>query len=138
MIRYFLKHKALPTVYAVEADEDGTIMFALDVTDEATKGGLCLHMLDSLPLAARVDDVLALTKDRFEFLDYEPECGNTHHLMTDLLELEERYRDASDAFNVAHARASVLKKQMEGCGDEVHALLRKIRDRKPLPLFAEL
>lgn len=35
--RYYLKHKKEPWTYAVEADERGEILLALDVTDEATK-----------------------------------------------------------------------------------------------------
>ncbi len=42
--RYYLKHTAEPFVYAVEADDEGTLLNALDVSDEHEQGGLCPHM----------------------------------------------------------------------------------------------
>jgi len=133
--RYYLKHKAEPTTFAVEADERGEILAALDVTDEQTKGGLCPHALESLPLKARIDDVIDLNKHRDDFQVYEPDCRNVHHLMTDLLTLERGFREATSAFEQADAEAKALKKRMEAQGEKVHALLSKIQDRKPLPLF---
>ena len=72
--RYYLKHTAEPFVYAVEADDEGTILNALDVSDEHEQGGLCPHMLASLPLAARIDDVERLNRDRSDFEPFTPEC----------------------------------------------------------------
>lgn len=133
--RYYLKHKAEPATFAVEADDRGEILSALDVTDDATKGGLCPHLLESLPLAARIDDVIALNRDRESFQVFEPDCRNAHHLMADLLTMERGYREATSAFEQADAEAKALKKRMEAQGEKVHALLSKIQDRKPLPLF---
>lgn len=135
--RYYLKHKADPTTYAVEADERGEILSALDVTDEAAKGGLCPHLLTTLPLAARIDDVESLNRHRDEFHVCEPDCRNTHHLLSDLLALERDYRTAVQAWEVADGEAKVLKKRMEAQGEKVHALLQRIQDRKPLPLFEQ-
>ena len=133
--RYYLKHKAEPSTFAVEADERGEILSALDVTDEATKGGLCPHLLESLPLKARIDDVIDLNAHRNDYALFEPDCLNTHHLLADLLTLERGFREATGAFEQADAEAKALKKRMEAQGEKVHALLVRIQDRKPLPLF---
>ena len=93
--RYYLKHTAEPFVYAVEADDEGTILNALDVSDEHEQGGLCPHMLASLPLAARIDDVERLNRDRSDFEPFTPECRHVHHLMDDLLAAERHYGDDS-------------------------------------------
>ena len=76
LTRTFVKHQIEPAIYAIETDEDGTILGALDVTAEATKGGLCRHMIDSLPLTGRVDEVEYLQRDRAAYDPYEPDCGN--------------------------------------------------------------
>lgn len=55
--------------------------------------------------------------------------------MTDLLVLEADYRAMVRAFEQADAEAKALKKRMEAQGEKVHALLCRISDRKPLPLF---
>jgi hypothetical protein len=134
--RMFIKHRAEPTTYAIEADEGGLILAALDVTDEATTGGLCPHLLGGLPLAGRLDDVEMLNRQReAEFEDYVPECGNLHHLMQDLLALERDHRDAAAAFALADSRAKSLKKDLEMRAAKVHDLLDRINHRTPLPLF---
>jgi hypothetical protein len=134
--RYFLKHRAEPTVFAVEADDGGELLAVLDVTDAATKGGLCPHLLDSLPLAGRIDDVEYLRRARDDEYDiYAPDCGNVHHLMTDLLALEREHRDAAATFAMADSTAKAAKKDMELRAGKVHALLNRINDRTPLPLF---
>lgn len=133
--RHFLKHQAEPGTYAIEIDEDGQILAALDVTDEATKGGLCTHLLSSLPLAGRIDDVDYLNRQRECYEVFEPECGNVHHLMADLIELERAHRRLIDRFAFEDSTAKSTKKDMEAAGAKVHALLARIADRKPLPLF---
>ncbi len=135
LTRYFLKHRAEPATYAIETDEEGTILGALDVTDGATKGGLCAHMLDSMALTGRVDDIEYLNRTRDDFEPYEPNCANEHHLLSDLLALEKEYLTAMGAYAASDAETKTLKKSMEARGEKVHALLAKIADRKPLPLF---
>jgi hypothetical protein len=136
MIKRFIKHRAEPTVFAIETDEEGTILAALDVTDEATKGGLCPHMIASMPLSGHVEDIEFLSrKIDDEFDDYVPECGNVHHLMNDLLQMEREHRDAAASFAMADSTAKAKKKSMELAGQKVHDLLQRIEDRKPLPLF---
>lgn len=134
--KYYLKHKAEPLTYAVEADERGHVLAALDVSGDETSGGLCPHILPSLPLAGGMDDVEMLNKQRAEFNLFEPECGNTHHLLKDLLEMEREYRGSTQRWESADRNAKSLKKIMEEDGEKVHQLLMKIQDRKPLPLFA--
>lgn len=133
--RLCIKHAAEPTVYVVECDDEGTILAALDVTDDATRGGLCAHILDTLPLAAQLDELTYLQRDRDRYVPYEPDCGNVHHLMHDLLRLEREHRAAAAAFALADSRAKGLKKDMETKAAEVHELLARLADRKPLPLF---
>jgi hypothetical protein len=133
--RYYLRHKELKTTYAVEGDDRGEILGVLDVSAEAGQGGICPHMLPSLPLAGRIDEVEYLMKHRDEFAIEEPDCRNAHHLMTDLLLLESDYRAMTRQFEQADAEAKALKKRMEAQGDKVHSLLCRIQDRKPLPLF---
>ena len=136
MIRRFIKHRAEPTVYAIETDEDGMILGAVDLTDDATKGGLCPHMIGSIPLAGRIEDVEYLNrKIDDEYDDYVPECGNVHHLMTDLLAMERAHREAAALFALADSDAKAKRKTMENAGAKVHDLLQRIEDRKPLPLF---
>lgn len=134
--RYYLKHKDEPLTYAVEADERGHVLASLDVSSEEASGGLCPHMLSSLPLAGRLDDVEMINKRRAEFKLFEPECGNTHHLLRDLLDMEREYRGSTQRWESADRNAKALKKVMEEDGEKVHQLLMKIQDRKPLPLFA--
>jgi len=133
--RYYLKHKAEPATFAVEADERGEILAALDVTDESTTGGLCPHALASMPLKALIDDVIELNAQRKDFEIHEPDCRNTHHLLADLLTLEADFRAATRMFEQADGEAKALKKRMEAQGEKVHALLTRITERKPLPLF---
>lgn len=134
--RSFIKHRVEPHVYAIESDEDGVILSALDVTSESTSGGICLHALASLPLAGRIDDVEYLQRTRHdEFDDFVPDCGNVHHLMTDLLGMETEHRRAAAEFAMADSKSKALKKEMEIAGAKVHELLARISDRKPLPLF---
>jgi hypothetical protein len=135
LIRYFVKHVARPDVYAVEGDEQGQILAVLDVTNEATKGGLCPHLLSTLPLAGRIEDVDLVMRQREQFEDYTPECGNVHHLMTDLLALERDHITAAGKFAASDSETKTLKKDMEAKGAKVHALLAQINDYKPLPLF---
>ena len=135
--RYYLKHTAEPFVYAVEADDEGTILNALDVSDEHEQGGLCPHMLASLPLAARIDDVERLNRDRSDFEPFTPECRHVHHLMDDLLAAERHYRQVEATFHAADAERKALQKRMEAAGAKVHALLRTIQDRPSLPLFQD-
>lgn len=52
--RFYLKHKDLSTIYAVEADDRGEILAVLDMSTEAEKGGICPHQLSSLPLVGRM------------------------------------------------------------------------------------
>jgi hypothetical protein len=133
--RYYLMHKKTEITFAVEADDRGEILGAVEVTAEKYLGGLCPHMLPTLPLAGRIDDVIDLQKSRDDFDVYEPDCRNAHHLMSDLLVLESDYRAMTRAFEQADAEAKALKKRMEAQGEKVHALLCRISDRKPLPLF---
>lgn len=135
--RFFLKHKAEPMTFAVEADDRGNILGIIDVTDSATKGGLCPHLLDTLPLVGRIDDADFLNRTREEFDYYAPDCANTHHLLNDLLELEKDYRIFLAEWSEADGEAKRLKKRMEAQAEKVHELLQKIQDRKPLPLFEE-
>lgn len=136
LTRVYLKHKAEPLTFAVEMDERGRCLAVLDVSDEQTKGGLCPHLLGVLPLAGRIDDVESVNARRQEFHLFEPECGNTHHLLADLLTMERAYRGSTERFESADRNAKSLKKIMEEDGAKVHQLLIKIQDRKPLPLFA--
>lgn len=135
LTRFYLKHKTNTEVFAVEADDRGEILAALDVTAEASSGGVCPHMLATLPLAGRVDDVVSLNMRRAEFAFVEPECGNTHHLLADLLTLEREFRGSTQRWESADRTSKSLKKIMEEDGEKVHQLLMKIQDRKPLPLF---
>lgn len=136
--RSLIKHQAEPTVYAIEGDEDGMILAALDVTDEATSGGLCVHMLAGLPLAGRIDDVEMLNRERDEqWAPYVPECGNTHHLLGELIAMEKDHRAAAGLFAIADAKARSLKKDVDQKAAKVHELLARIADRKPLPLFEQ-
>lgn len=137
LTRAYLKHKIEALVFAVEVDERRTVLGALDVSDEETKGGLCHHMLSSLPLKADIDIVSDLNRNIKDFALYEPECGNTHHLMHDLISLEREYRDASRAFESADRTRKALQKNMEECGTKVHDLLERIYDRKPPPTVRE-
>lgn len=138
LIRTFIKHRAEPTVYALETDEEGNILAALDVSDAATKGGLCPHMLASMALTGRVEDLEYLTRAReAEFEDFVPECGDVHHLMTDLLSLEKEYQTSCAAFAMADSRAKSLKKDMELKGARVHECLTRVRQpRLPFPPLA--
>lgn len=133
--RAFLKHTNEPTTYAVEMDDDGLVLSLLDVTSEITNGGLCSHILASLPLAGRVDDLELMRRTRDEYDAFEPDCGNAHHLIHDLIALEQEYRRVCDAFALADSKAKSLKDDMNNKRDKVHSLVRKIADRKPLPLF---
>lgn len=133
--RALIKHTIEPTTYAVEIDADGMILSALDVTTEATSGGLCPHLLETLPLAAAIDDVERLNRTRDAYSTFVPDCANAHHLLSDLVKLESEHRTAIDAFAAADARAKSAKKRVDETAAEVHQLLGKIRDRKPLPLF---
>jgi hypothetical protein len=133
--RRLIKHVHEPTVYAVEVDEDGFILAALDVTSEVTSGGLCLHMLSTLPLAGALDDVERLNRERDTFDAYTADCGNVHHLMADLIAAEREHRAASAQTAMAESRFRSLKKDTELKAAKVHDLLGRIADRKPLPLF---
>jgi hypothetical protein len=136
LTRSLIKHNIEPHVYVIESDEDGMILAALDVTSEATRGGLCGHMLADLPLAGAIDDVEMLNRERDDsFGPYEAECGNVHHLLADLLAMEREHRSAAASFAMADSRAKSLKKEMELRAQKVHELLGRIGDRKPLPLF---
>ena len=135
LTRFYLKHRAEPGTFACEGDAAGAILGALDVTDEQTKGGLCPHMLSSLPLAGRVDDLDYLNRERDNFEPFVPECGNVHHLLEDLLDLERAHVTAINEYAEADAEAKTRKKAMEAAGQKVHALLIRISERKPLPLF---
>lgn len=116
--RYYLKHKTEPTTYAVEGDDRGEVLAALDVTGDATKGGLCPHLLETLPLAARIDDVIQINKHKDDFQVFEPDCQNTHHLLSDLLTLERNYREATSAFGQADAEAKGAEKADGGARRE--------------------
>jgi CHAD domain-containing protein len=133
--RSFIKHIKEPGTYAVETDEDGFILAALDVSSEMTSGGICPHLLPTLPLAGRVEDIEVLMRARDEYEPFEPDCGNVHHLMNDLLSFEREYRQSETAFALADSKAKALKKEMEAKAVRVHDLLSRISDRKPLPLF---
>src|SRR5262245_37007818 len=127
--RSLIKHLQEPTVYAIESDEDGLILSALDVTREATSGGLCLHTLGDLPLAGRIDDVELLNRERENFDAYVPDCGNVHHLMTELLALDRDHRATSAAAAIADSKAKSLRKDAEAKAAKVHELLAKINER---------
>lgn len=134
--RYFLKHRSQPDVWAIEGDDsDGAILAALDVTSDATKGGLCPHMLDALPLVANVGDLEYIARQRDDYELHVPECGNTHHLLADLLALEREHVEAVAEFAEADAVAKMKKRAAENAGSKVHAVLARMMDRKPLPLF---
>ena len=133
--RSLIKHRQEPTVYAIESDEDALILAALDVTREATSGGLCSHTLGDLPLAGRIDDVELLNRERENYDGFIPECGNVHHLMTELLALDREHRQAAAAASIAEARFRSLRKDVDAKSQKVHELLARINERKPLPLF---
>jgi hypothetical protein len=133
--RLFLKHIAEPTVYAIEADEGGVTVGALEVTSDMTAGGLCPHMLPTLPLNGRAEVLAYLEESRHLYEPYEPDCGNVHHLMHDLLNYERDHREAADTYAMADSKAKALKKEMEAKAARIHDLLRRINDRESLPLF---
>jgi hypothetical protein len=143
LTRSLIKHAKEPAFYVIEADEDGVILAALDVSSEVTSGGLCRHMVKDVPLLGQLDDVERLNRERAQgdaegvdvWLPYVAECGNVHHLMTELLALDRDHRAAAHAYAVADAKAKSLKKEMDARGEKVHELLGQISDRKPLPLF---
>jgi hypothetical protein len=136
MTRSLIKHIQEPTIYAIEADENGFILGALDVTSEITSGGFCAHLLNGLPLTGALDDVERLNRERDEHWQvFESDCGNVHHLMADLLAFEKDHRAAATAFAMADSRAKALRKDMDLRAQKVHDLLGRIADRKPLPLF---
>lgn len=137
MTRRLIKHLAQPVIYAVDVDDDGMVLGALDVTTEVTSGGLCSHLLESLPLVGRLDDVEYLNAHRDEYEPYATACGNIHHLMRDLLRLEADHRAAKAAFRLTDARAKALRRDVDARAAEVHALLDQIAERKPLPLFED-
>jgi hypothetical protein len=137
LTRYFLKHKKDGGTYAVEADEHREIVACLDVTDDAKRGGVCPHLLAGLPLASHRFDVDALNKNREDFERFDPDCGNTHHLLADLVAMEGVYRESVTRWESADGTAKAFKKVMEGNSERVHELLNRIRDRKPLPLFEQ-
>lgn len=134
--RALIKHRQEPTVYAIEADEDGIILAALDVTSEVTGGGFCVHLLPALALTGRIDDVELLNREREEHWEgFTPECGNVHHVMADLIAAEKEHRAAATATAIAESRFRSLKKDTDAKAAKVHDLLGRIADRKPLPLF---
>jgi len=130
-----IKDPDVDIVFAIEQDDDAIVLAALDVTAEAKSGGLCSHLLASLPLAGRIDDVEMINRQRERFTRFEVDCGNVHHLMRDLLTLEHDYRESVDRFALADSRAKSLKKDVDTCAAKVHDLLQRIATRKPLPLF---
>ena len=133
--RALLRHRDYQTVYAIEVDFEGTILGALDVTTEVERGGLCGHLLETLPLAGSIDTVELLTRHRDDFEPFTVSCGNVHHLFNDLLRCEKDHRAALAAFATADARAKGLKKEADARGAKVHELLGKLADAPPLPLF---
>lgn len=137
IVRFYIKHKANPTVFAIERDKRGYLA-ALEVTDASTKGGVCPHMLPSLPLSDEPGLLAHLERAKTEFELYEPECGNVHHLMTDLIELERDYRDVLRQWTQIDMQAKALKKLVDHKGDKVHELLERIYNRPALPLFDEV
>lgn len=138
LTRSLIKHLEDGTIYCIEADESGFILAALDVTSEANSGGLCSHILASLPLAGNIEEVERLNRDRDRFEGFEAACGNVHHLMAELLDLEREHRAASALCAMAEARFRSLKKDVDLKGTKVHELLNRIAERKPLPLFAAI
>jgi hypothetical protein len=135
--RFYIKHKAQPTVFAIERDKMGYLA-ALEVTDSATKQGLCPHLLASLPLTNEPGLLAHLERTKTEFELYEPECGNVHHLMNDLIELERDYRDCLRQWTQVDLSAKALKKLVDSKGEKVHELLERIYNRPTLPLFDDL
>jgi hypothetical protein len=94
-----------------------------------------MHLIASLPLAAQIDDVEALNRTRDQYETFVPDCANAHHLLADLVQKETEHRAAIDAFAMLDARAKAGKKRVDETAAEVHTLLGKIANRKPLPLF---
>ena len=140
--RFYLKHLAEPHVFAVEADEAGTILYALDLSDEYSKGegaGLCSHMLDTLPLQGHVEDIERLNIDRSEWKRYAPDCTDIHHMVNDLMTFEQEYLADLDTYNDAAEATKRLKKRADASGERVHTVLQRMaKSREPLPLFDEI
>lgn len=137
IVRFYIKHKAEPTVFAIERDKQGYLA-AMEVTDSATKQGLCPHLLPSLPLGDEPGLLTHLERHKTEFELYEPECGNVHHLMNDLIELERDFRECGRQWASADLSAKALKKLLDSKGEKVDDLLERIYNRPSLPLFDDV
>ena len=136
--RFYLKHHAEPSVYAVEVAPDGLIINALDLSDEHTKdggAGICKHALDALPLHGHVEDIERLNNNRNDWRTYDPDCRNVHHLVDELMDLEREYLKDLGTYNDSAEDTKALRKRADASGERVHALLQRLSTREPLPLF---
>ena len=82
-----------------------------------------------------VEDIERINRTRSEWTTFEPECENIHHLYDELLDMEREYLKDLEASNLAGEHAKAMRKRADASSERVHALLRRVSTREPLPLF---
>lgn len=127
--RSFLKHKIYGTVYAVETDEEGTVLASAVIT-EATA---CRHALGGYTLTLfEVELINAHIRD-YEF--FEPKCADATHLLDDIGTQERVCQGAESEWAIARGHAKACKETFEQEKAKLRAMVREATTPAVLPLF---
>jgi len=105
LTRGFLKHKVYGTVIAVERDETGVVLAALEIGEAIA----CRHRLAGYALRPDVNACAEINAHPRDFASFEPVCGEAAHLLAEIGGAEQAARAAELEWQQAHAHAKALK-----------------------------
>jgi hypothetical protein len=127
--RYFIKHKVYGTVYAVDADDSGTVLASAVVTEAIA----CRHTLAGIELT--LDEVDQVNKNLGDYEVFEPVCSDPKHLLGEIGDQELVCQASRSEMLVAHAHAKECKETYEKDEAKLRSMVREATSPTKLPLF---
>jgi len=133
LFRGFLKHKIYGTVVAVERDETGIVLAAMEVHEAIA----CRHRLAGYPLSPDVNVCAEINAHPRDFESFEPVCVDAAHLLADIGVAEKAAQAAEVDWQRAHAHAKALKETFEEQTAALRQIVRASTSPTTLPLFSD-
>jgi len=129
--RAFFKHRVFSELFAVEIDETGLVLAALDIS--STAASACRQALPSYELS--MEAAAALNDHVNDFEVFEPACLDAGHQLRDIFEMDRLSEQAFGAWQTADNHAKALKKTYEQHLEAASKLRKDYREPRELPLF---
>lgn len=133
LTRGFLKHKIYGTVVAVERDETGLVLAAMEVHEAIA----CRHRLAGYALTLDANACAEINAHPRDYDAFEPVCGDSSHLLADIAAAASAVQVAEIEWQQAHAHAKALKETFEQKSAALRQVVYASTMPPELPLFAQ-